>query len=123
MVAGPVSEAETGLWRVSPAGPKTSENLQVSLGAHSCQELCLCRRAGLPDPEKPQMLPCFRPNGCQHAAASNQTHVIRTSPNAGTSRLDPSSCFVQTELILMASFIKCLRKATRSLDRNKVFLV
>lgn len=41
-----------------------------------------------------------------HDAASNQTHIIRTFPNAATSRLDPSSCFVQDSdtsvLILMA---------------------
>lgn len=45
MVPGPVSEAEIGSWRVSPSGLKTAENLQVSLGVHSCQELCLCRRS------------------------------------------------------------------------------
>lgn len=123
MVTDPVLEAERGSWRVSLIGPKTAENLQVSLGVHSCQELCLCRRAELRDPEKTQMSQHYRLKGCQHATASSQTHMIRTSPNAATSRLDPSSCFVQTVLVLMASFIKCLRNAPRSLERNKVFLV
>lgn len=52
MVTDSVSEAEMRSWRVSPIGPKTAENLQVSLGVHSCQDLCLCRNAELRDPEK-----------------------------------------------------------------------
>lgn len=50
-------------------------------------------------------------------------HIIRTSPVTVFSRLDPSSCFVQTVLTLMASFITCLRKAPESLTGHKVFLV
>lgn len=50
-------------------------------------------------------------------------HIIRTSHITVFSRLDPRSCFVQTVLTLMASFITCLRKAPKSLDRPQVFLV
>lgn len=55
---------------------------------------------------------------CQLSDTYNQNF-----PNADTSGLDPSSCFVRPVLILMASFIKCLRKAPKTLDRSILGLI
>lgn len=108
-----------GSWRVSPAGPNQQNICKRPLKSTPARSSAFAGELGFLTQQIhkcPSIL-------VQHAAASNQTPVMRTPPTAATSRLEPSSCFVQTVQILMASFIKCLRKASETLDRSKVYLV
>lgn len=108
-----------GSWRVSPAERNEQNICKHSLKSTPSRSSAFAGQLGFLT-QKIHKCPSIL---VQHAAASNQTPVMRTPPNVATSRLEPSSCFVQTVRILMASFIKCLRKASETLDRSKVFLV
>lgn len=103
---------------VSPAGPNTAELCEKSLEFRPARSSASAGKLGFLT-QKKHSCPGILDQRDANMLLPAIKHIIRTSPITVFSRLDPSSCFVQTVLTLMASFITCLRKAPKSLTGIK----